>query len=174
MMTAAAGIRRPLLKSTAASQCAVVRGLIGKKRVFSLQCQNNSRDLVPLTLMSRLSHTLICDEEGIAAVSRFKMSFCLPSVQWDHSTYQINQWKWFQSFIYFVVLMPAFHVRTGSILGFVFYPNTPIHLVEGNLEITFIFEMETKHNYRVFLPELQPCGQGYFQIMELQLYSGTR
>lgn len=34
-----------------------------------------------------------------------------------------------------------------------FYPNILVHLGKGNLEITLMFEMETKFNYIVLLPE---------------------
>lgn len=34
-----------------------------------------------------------------------------------------------------------------------FYPNILVHLGKGNLEITLMFEMETKFNYIALLPE---------------------
>lgn len=34
-----------------------------------------------------------------------------------------------------------------------FYPNTLVHLGEGNLEITLVFEMETKFNHIQLLSE---------------------
>lgn len=38
-------------------------------------------------------------------------------------------------------------------MRFAFWPNILVHLEKGNLEITLMFEMETKFNYIVLLPE---------------------
>lgn len=71
MMTAAAGIRRPLLKSSSELVC----------------CHQ------PTNLMSRLSHTLIRDKDATAGVSRLCQPWnviCQPSQKCDHSAHSLK------------------------------------------------------------------------------------
>ncbi len=76
-----------------------------------------------------------------------------------------DQWKWFQSFICLAVLMPVFLDRSvrAPYLWFVFCPNIPIHLGEGNSIMCPWIDMFWNGNqtelYSVFSPELQHCGQ---------------
>lgn len=92
MMTTGAGIRRPFVGVQ--QQVSVLSSEFWLERrspIYSVRITAEGSYLAPRTLMSRLSHTLIWDQEEITAVSRF----CLPqnvilSVKCHHSTWMLD------------------------------------------------------------------------------------